>query len=223
MNIVSQVVLIKFMNEPTVTYKTVRAHELRLLRIGNSNLTRLPWSIWGKSGGATEVGTVDINSSCNSTKTEIASHSLPKLSHCNVVSFTSSPVLSTICNTTHTLWHARTAFNMDWHMYVAFHSKIIMHWLLLLYGNRHVMCELYAQGSVLAVLDPSVLQALQCTTSWANNRCILIWQVPRYHDWLMSWHSEQSDASHFLSDMTCLHPYLPIRSHATFAVLQLQV
>ena len=102
-NIVSQVVLIKFMNEPTVTYKTVRAHELRLLRIGNSNLTRLPWSIWGKSGGATEVGTVDINSSCNSTKTETASHSLPKLSHCNVVSFTSSPVLSTICNTTHTL------------------------------------------------------------------------------------------------------------------------
>ena len=103
MNIVSQAVLIKFVNEPTVTYKSVRAHELRLLRIGNSNLTRLPWSIWGKSGGATEVGTVDINSSCNSTKTETASHSLPKLSHCNVVSFTSSPVLSTICNTTHTL------------------------------------------------------------------------------------------------------------------------
>jgi hypothetical protein len=58
-------------------------------------------------------------------------------------------------------------------MYVTFHSKIIMHRpLLLLYGNRHVMCELYAQGSVLAVLDPSVLQALQCTTKVAEQTTV---------------------------------------------------
>jgi hypothetical protein len=39
----------KFVNEPTVTYKTVRTHgllnKLRLHRIGNSNSTQLPWSI----------------------------------------------------------------------------------------------------------------------------------------------------------------------------------
>jgi hypothetical protein len=40
MNIVSQTVLIKFVNEPTVTYKPVRAHELRLHYLELETATR---------------------------------------------------------------------------------------------------------------------------------------------------------------------------------------